>query len=267
MHKRIVFVCALAMALLLANCGGGEQQTNLPPAPAAGGGAAGGGTFDQSKATASVAGKIMFEGTAPANQKIQMSADPFCASHSKSPMTEDYRVNADGTLGNVIVYVKSGIEGMTFKAPTEPVVIDQVECHYVPHVFTMMVKQPLKIKNSDSTLHNIHAWAEKNTPFNIGQPVQNMETQKTFDKEEMPLPIRCDVHKWMGAFVGVFTHPFHTVAKDGGTFELMLPAGKYEIVAWHEKLGTQTQTVEVKDNEKKELNFTFKADAAAKTDN
>jgi hypothetical protein len=88
-----------------------------------------------------------------------------------------------------------------------------------------------------------------------------MKTTKTFDKEEVPLPIRCDVHKWMGAFVGVFNHPFHTVSKQGGSFDLKLPAGKYEIVAWHEKYGTQTQTIELADNQQANLNFTFKADS------
>jgi hypothetical protein len=93
-----------------------------------------------------------------------------------------------------------------------------------------------------------------------------METTKTFDKAELPLPIRCDVHKWMGAFVGVFPHPFHTVSKGAGAYELKLPAGSYEIEAWHEKYGTQTQMVQVNDNQKLDLNFTFKADAAKTSD-
>jgi hypothetical protein len=258
MPKRLFFVWSSIFALALAAaCGGGgdEATTGLPPAPTPTTGAGG---FDMSKATATVSGKMVFEGTPPAAQRIQMSADPFCAMHSKDAMTEEVVVS-DGGLENVIVYVKSGIEGMTFSKPAQPVVIDQQGCRYHPHVFTMMTNQPLEIRNSDSTLHNIHAWAEKNTPFNIGQPVKDMKTVKTFDKEEMPLPIRCDVHRWMGAFVGVFSHPFHTVSKQGGTYELKLPPGKYEIVAWHEKYGTQTQTLEVKDNEKKDLSFTFKA--------
>lgn len=255
MHKRLLIVCCSMLVLTLAACGGGEDKSSLPPPPS--GGAAGGGGFDMSKATAGVGGKIAFEGTPPPNQKIQMSADPFCASHNTNAMTEEVIVS-NGGLQNVIVYVKSGAEGMTFLPPTEKIQIDQRNCRYTPHVFTMQVNQPLEIKNSDSTLHNIHAWAEKNTPFNLSQAVQNMTTQRKFAKEEMPLSIKCDVHKWMGAWVGVFTHPFHTVSKEGGSFELKLPPGKYEIVAWHEKFGTHSQTVEVKDNEKKELNFTFK---------
>jgi hypothetical protein len=118
----------------------------------------------------------------------------------------------------------------------------------------------LKVKNSDMTLHNIHAWAEKNPQFNVGQPVQNMVNETKFSNPEVPLPIRCDVYKWMGAFIGVFDHPFSTVSKQGGAFELpKLPPGNYEITAWHEKYGKKTMMVEVKDNDKKDVNFSFSA--------
>lgn len=260
MFRRTLFGCASMLLLMsVAGCGGGEQKPQLPPVSGGGGTASTAPAVDKSKWTADISGKVIFEGTAPKPQRIQMSADPFCASNVKpqEAMTEEAVVNADGTLQNVIVYIKSGIQG-SFPTPSEPVVIDQKDCRYHPHVFTLMVNQPFKIKNSDSTLHNIHAWAVTNTPFNIGQPVQNMETTKMFDKTEMPLPIRCDVHKWMSAFVGVFNHPFHTVTRDSGTYDLKLPPGKYEVVAWHEKFGIQTQTVEVAADEKKEVNFTFK---------
>lgn len=257
MHNRLLFVCSSILVLALAvSCGGGgDQTTNLPPAP---GGAPAGGPAAPA-ATATVSGKIAFEGTAPPNEKIQMSADPYCQQHNPNAVAETVKVS-DGGLENVIVFVKNA-PAATYPSPTEPVIIDQHDCHYIPHVFTMQINQPLKIKNSDATLHNIHAWAEKNTPFNIGQPVQNMETQKTFTTEEVPLPIRCDVHKWMGAFVGVFPHPYHTVSMGGGSYDLKVPAGNYEIVAWHEKYGQQSQMVTVAENGKAELNFTFKSDA------
>jgi plastocyanin len=259
MHKRMLFVCSLLVLLLAANCGGGETTSDLPPAPVGG---AAGPVFDMATATAGVTGKIVFDGAAPAPARIQMSADPYCASHSTNAVSEEVVVN-DGGLDNVIVYVKSGVPAGNFPTPTETVTIDQKDCHYTPHVLTMQVNQPLKIRNSDATLHNIHAWAEKNTPFNEGQAVQGMESSKTFTVEEMPLPIRCDVHKWMGAFVGVFSHPFHTVSKGGGAYSLKLPAGSYEVVAWHEKYGEQTQTVQVADNEQKvDINFTFKPEGS-----
>jgi hypothetical protein len=261
MYKRLPLICAsLLVVALVAGCGGGGGETNAPPPPAGGGGPAGGNAFDMSKATATVSGKIGFEGTAPPNDKIQMSADPYCQQHAaQNPTTETVLVS-DGGLQNVIVFVSSGLPaGTTYATPSMPVEINQENCHYIPHVFTMMTNQPLKVKNSDSTLHNIHAWAEKNPQFNVGQPVKDMVSQTKFANPEVPLPVRCDVHKWMGAFIGVFDHPFHTVSKMGGTFELKLPPGNYEITAWHEKFGKKTMMVMVADNDKKEVNFSFNA--------
>jgi hypothetical protein len=252
MRKRTVLVCSLALAFLLGACGGGGEKSGAPPAAPGGGAAA----PTAPAATATVAGKIAFEGAVPAPKKIQMAADPFCQSHSQNAVSEEVKVS-EGGLENVIVYVSSPVNG-TFPTPTAAVEIDQQNCHYIPHVLTMQVNQPMKIKNSDDTLHNLHAWAEVNTGFNEGQPVKGMVAEKTFTKAEMPLPIRCDVHKWMGAFVGVFTHPYHTVSKAGGNYEIKLAPGTYEITAWHELYGTQKQTIEVKDGAKTDLNFTFK---------
>jgi hypothetical protein len=260
MPKRVLFFCALlSVAVLVAACGGGgTNETAVPPADKNAPG--GPNTFDMSKATGTVTGKISFEGTPPPNDKIQMSSDPYCQMHAADyPTAETVKVS-DGGLENVIIYVSSGLpSGVTYATPTTPVEIDQQNCHYIPHAFTMMTNQPLKVKNNDMTLHNIHAWAEKNPQFNVAQPVKGLVSDTKFANPEVPLPIRCDVHKWMGAFVGVFDHPFHTVSKQGGTFELKLPPGNYEITTWHEKYGPKKMMVEVKDNDKKEVNFSYSA--------
>jgi hypothetical protein len=260
MHKRTLILCGLLLtASLVAACGGGGTTDTTPPPPPGGAPA-----VEAPKATATVTGKISFEGTPPPNEKVQMSADPYCQQKAAAyPTLETVQVS-DGGLENVIVYVSSGLPaGTKFPTKTEPVEIDQLNCHYIPHVFTLMTNQPVKIKNSDMTLHNIHAWAEKNPQFNVGQAVAGMVAETKFANPEIPLPIRCDVHKWMGAFVGVFDHPFHTVSKQAGKFELMLPAGNYEITAWHEKFGKKTMMVQVADNDKKEANFGFNANDKA----
>jgi hypothetical protein len=258
MHKRVLFVLSSILVLALAvSCGGGEPKNELPPGGPGAGAAPGGAAAPN--ATATVSGKITFEGTPPPNEKIQMSSDPYCAQRGgTNPTLETVKVS-DGGLENVIVYI-SNPPNASYPAPTAAVEINQENCHYIPHVFTMQTNQPLKIKNSDMTLHNIHAWAEKNPQYNVGQPVKDMVNETKFANEEVPLPVKCDVHKWMGAFIGVFHHPYHTVSKGGGSYDLKVPPGKYEVVAWHEKYGKQTQMVEVMDNGKAELNFTFKAD-------
>jgi hypothetical protein len=165
----------------------------------------------------------------------------------------------DGGLADVLVYVKSGISG-TYPPPTEPAVLDQKGCDYTPHMLAMRAGQPLKIRNSDDTLHNIHPRPTVNTEFNIGQPRQGMESTKQFDKPEVMIPVGCDVHPWMRAYISVLAHPFYSISKEDGTFEITgLPAGEYEIEAYHGKLKAQTQKISVKDGEAAKLNFTFKS--------
>jgi plastocyanin len=255
MRKLSLLVCSLVL-LSLAACGG-NSSTDIPPIPGGTSPSAGG---DAAPATtASIMGKISFEGDVPKPVKIQTSADPNC---KKELLSEDTLVK-DGGLQNVIVYVSGGdLAGKTYAPPTAPVEINQQDCHYIPHALIVQVGQELAIKNSDMTLHNIHAFAEVNTGFNNAQAVQGMVTKHTFDKKEILLPVKCDVHRWMGAFIAVVDNPFATVSGEGGTYELKLPAGKFEITAIHEKYGKQTAMVEVKDNDKTPINFKFKASDA-----
>jgi hypothetical protein len=178
----------------------------------------------------------------------------------KEPVFAEEVLVENGSLQNVFVYVKEGLEKYSFTPPAEPATIDQKGCHYTPHVGGMMVNQKLLIINSDPTLHNIHCWAEKNPQFNVGQPVKDMKTEKTFTTPEVLIHFRCDVHKWMSSYLGVLPHPYYGVTGKDGAYSLKnLPPGEYVIEAWHEKYGTQTQKVTVADKESKEISFSFKA--------
>src|SRR5262245_21649822 len=169
MYKRTLMICTLLLAVsLVAACKGGESDDIT--LPAGGGATSSGPTWDPSKATATVNGKISFEGTPPPNEKVQMSSDPYCQQKAADYQTLETVKVSDGGLENVIVFVSSGLPtGVSYATPTTPVEIDQHNCHYTPHVFTLMTNQPVKIKNSDMTLHNIHVWGEKNPTFNVGQ--------------------------------------------------------------------------------------------------
>lgn len=195
-----------------------------------------------------VSGKVNFTGTPPEPQTISMDADPTCLGlHEGQVYTEEVLVNDNGTLKNVFVYVKEGLQG-DYPPPSEPVVLDQKGCWYSPHVFGIQVNQPLQIINSDPTLHNVHAMAEKSRSFNLGMPIQGMKFTKKFDQPEVMVTFKCDVHPWMRAYAGVLPHPFYSVTGDDGAYEIKeLPAGTYVLEAWHEKYGTQTQEVTVTD--------------------
>lgn len=216
----------------------------------------------QAADSASISGKITFDGTPPKQKKIKTDADPKCSEmHADSPLlTEEVVVNSDGTLRNVFVYIKSGLAGKTYEPPKTPVVLHQEGCQYVPHVFGMMARQPLKVVNDDETLHNIHAMpqAEGNKEFNQGQPNKGMEMTRTFASPEIMVHFKCDVHPWMSAYVGVMSNPFYSVTGDNGTFSLKgLPAGEYDVAAWHEKYGEQVQKIKVGDGEAKTIDFKF----------
>ena len=208
---------------------------------------------------ATITGTVKFAGAAPAMPAIQMAADPYCQSqHSTPAKDEEVVVDANGDLANVFVYVKN-VPG-SYPPPATPVVLDQHGCQYHPHAVALQVGQPLQIKNSDATLHNIHAMPTVNSQFNEGQPVQGMVSTKKFDKAEItPFRVKCDVHGWMKAFMAVMPNPFYAVSADNGTYTISgLPPGTYTIVAWHEKYGQQEQQITVAPKESKAVAFTFK---------
>ena len=210
---------------------------------------------------ANISGKIKFAGTAPKVKVISVTSDAYCSKqHDKAQIKgEEVVVNPNKTLSNVLVYVKKGLEGRSFAAPKESAVLNQRGCWYEPHVIAVMVAQPLIVRNSDDTLHNIHAVPKINQGFNFAQPTKGMESTKIFDKEEVMIPVKCDVHSWMGGYIGVISNPYFMVTGKDGSFSLKnLPPGQYEIEAWHEKFGVQTQSVTVAAKESKTLNFTFK---------
>ena len=207
-----------------------------------------------------VAGKVNFKGAAPAPAMIKMNADPKCVKiHAgKDVSSQQVVVNPNKTLQWVFVYVKKGLEGKKFPAPTAKATIDQQGCTYHPHVFGVMVNQPIEILNSDPTLHNIHALPKNNPQFNIAQPKKGMKMTKSFAKPETMVKVKCEVHNWMACYVGVLEHPFFGVTNDKGSFEIKnLPAGDYELEAWHEKYGTQTMKVTVGAADTKIVDFTF----------
>jgi plastocyanin len=157
------------------------------------------------------------------------------------------------------VYVKDGLGDLKFPVPTTPAVLDQQGCWYEPRVFGIQVGQPLNIVNSDETLHNVHAVPMANREFNRGQGLKGLKFTTTFTTPEVMVPFKCDVHKWMNAWIGVVPHPFYATSGSGGSFSIKgLPPGTYTIEAWHEKLGTMTQTVTVGAKETKPITFNFK---------
>lgn len=209
-------------------------------------------------ADGTITGNIKFEGKSPTMKKIKMGADPICsAKHSDAPTAEWLLLGENGELMNVFVYIKEGVTG-NFPTPSEPVVIDQNGCLYKPHVIGVQTGQSIDILNSDGTLHNIHAKPKINREFNKAQPKFKKKLTVSFDKVEIMVPLKCDVHPWMGAWIGVLDHPFFAVTGENGSFTISgLEAGTYTVEAWHERLGKQTATVTIKADESASTDFIF----------
>ena len=218
-------------------------------------------------AASSITGTVTFAGTAPTLKPVAMDADPACAKKHTTPQASEILVLGSGnTMGNILVWVSKGVPaGKTYPPPATPVTLDQKGCMYVPHVQGIMVGQAYKILNSDGILHNVHALPKINPAFNKPMPAGVKEASATFAKAEPVFTIKCDVHPWMQAYVGVFTNPFFTVTGTDGKFTISgLDPGTYEITAWHERLGSQTATVTVGANETKSSNFKFSSTPAPK---
>jgi plastocyanin len=204
-------------------------------------------------------GKALFQGEAPRRRKVDMGSDPAChALHSEALRDESMIVGEKGELANVFVWVSKGLEGKSFPVPAEPAVLDQKGCCYQPHVLGMRVGQKLVVRNSDPVTHNVHSFAKKNKAFNQSQQSGGKDLEHVFEKEEVLMQIKCDIHGWMSTYVGVVEHPFFAVTGADGGFRLEgLPPGEYTLSARHEVLGTQKATVTVTAGGAIESTFTF----------
>jgi plastocyanin len=245
-----------ASAFLLIGCGGSPTQSARQeevPAPAPAAAPAGEGV---------ITGRVIFAGAKPVMKPLtSMDANPQCLNQhgGKPPLSEEVVVNADGTLKNVFLYVKSGLPEQSWPVPPARAHLDQVKCIYTPHVLGLMVGQELEITNSDPVNHNIHPIPMENREWNESQPPQGDAKIKTFAKPELKIPFKCNVHPWMRAYVHVVPHPFFAVTGDDGKFEIKgLPPGEYVIEAVHEKYPPQEIKVKVEGATPAVADFTFK---------
>lgn len=199
---------------------------------------------------AEVTGKVTLKGTPPpANVIAAVKADANCGKVAAGDAkTRTYVVGADGALANTVVYIKKGLEGKTFTAPSTKVEIDQKGCMYYPYVSAVMVNQKFDLKNSDPFMHNINATPKVNKGFNFAQATLGQVNEKVFDKAELGIRFACNVHPWMIAYVNVMENPFFVVTDEKGSFSIKgdLPDGKYTLEAYHQKAGAVTQEIEVK---------------------
>lgn len=242
----------LIAVLLLAACRGeddmllaGDAETSVY----SGGGAAGYSLTGPGKG--GIAGRVVFRGTPYARRRLDLTTeDGFCVgARPAGLLSEDFMVGADGALQGVIVYVKKGAETIKVPVPAEPVVLDQLNCQYIPHVAVVQTGQTLVLKSSDNTNHNVHGAPGANNEFNIPMSKPGQLT-RVLTKTEVAKRIYCDVHGWMESWLAVLPHSFHAITGEDGTFRIEeVPEGTCLLAAWHEELGERTFEVTVKAGE------------------
>jgi plastocyanin len=208
--------------------------------------------------SATLSGKVTFEGTPKKYKPIDMSAEPNCAKfYTTSPMPEASVTGAGSTLQNVIVYISAG-------APDEnsssgPIAkLSQRGCRYNPHVVTVEVNQEVWVQNDDTVTHSVHPMAKTNAEWNRSQPPGTPPVVIRYTQPEF-IKVKCELHPWMRGVLAVFKNSHHSVTDSNGAFSLPnLPPGKYTVTAWHELYGEQSKEITVAAGENKPLDFVFK---------
>jgi plastocyanin len=267
-----LLVCLPLWGALLVSAGCKRSETNASTGISP---AAQGPVTQIDPATAgSVEGTVHLIGKAPERIEIDMAQDPACAmSPYGKNLTEGIVSQKDGAvsqkngampgkLANVYVYVKDGLGNKVYAAPSAPAVLDQKGCRYVPHVLAAMVGQPIEFRNSDPTMHNVHMQPTVggNQQFDISQPPNGGTTQHAFAKPELMIPVRCNNHPWMEAFLNIAPNPFFAVSGEDGHFVIHgLPPGTYTLEAVQEQLDPQQATVTVTTHGTAAADFSFKS--------
>jgi len=239
---------------LLAGCSK-KEESQPAAAPEAAQPAAPAATPIDAATAASISGTVKLDGAAPKPAKIDMSQDAAC----KGTNMAETIVDDGGNLANVFVYVKDGLGNRTFDVPTTSATIDQQGCKYHPHVLGVMAGQNIEIKNDDQTTHNIHPTPQENREWNESQPPNAAPITKSFAREEIMLPVKCNQHPWMRMYINVVKSPFYAVTGPDGKYEIKgLPPGDYTIAFVQEKLGEQTQKVTLAAKDSKTVDQAFK---------
>jgi plastocyanin len=260
--KHIWIGLGLAGVLTFAGCGGSqpEKKAETPAASTASGPA----LAPDLANGATITGKVILDGPKPVMKPLDMSANPVCMrAHASSPqLSEEVVVNPNGTLKYAFVWIKdgAGVTDKRWQVPAAAVSIDQAGCMYQPHMIGVMAGQKIDIKNSDPTNHNIHPMPVTNQEWNESQPPGGQDIIQSFPRQEVMIPLHCNIHPWMKAYVGVVAHPFFAVTGDDGTYTIKgVPAGTYTLEVWQERYKTIDVPVTVAPKDTKTVDLTFKS--------
>lgn len=208
----------------------------------------------------SIGGLLRYAGPRPRPKPVDMSNEPACVSANHGKVYDDSVViGPHNRVGNAFVYIEKGLEGKSFAPAQGPVTIDQKGCWFRPHVLGMQTGQTVQIVNSDAVTHNIHPMPQLNHEWNHSQGAGDPPMSHKFTRAEVMIPVKCNIHSWMHAYIGVLDHPYFAVTGEDGKFVIPnLPPGTYTLAVWTQTLGTEQQTITVSPGGSAKADFTFR---------
>lgn len=248
-EKRTVCAVILAALVVLVACGGdGPPEQTAPPTP-----------LDLST-VGTIDVTVSYAGPVPPLRQVNMASTPACAAAHKDPVYDDRLLVQNGRLANAFVWIRRGLEDRVFARPTDPVVMDQRGCLYVPRVAGVILGQPVRFVNSDSESHNVHGKPKVARGWNFMMSRRASTRTIYVSKPEVAISVGCDVHPWMQAYIAVVEHPYFAVTPAEGRVSLrQVPPGDYELAVWHERLGTKERAVTLAPKGTASVRFDFQA--------
>ena len=248
----VLLLPLMAAAIFAAACHRAPSQARLRRGPA---------TPLDPQTVGVITGSVRFRGLPPPMPVLDMSGSPGCRPAGAPPVHDPaVVVNRNGTLRWAFVYISKGLKGWVFDPPSRPADLVQQGCQFRPHVLGLMAGQPLRVMTRDRVPHNVHAAPRHNPPWNISMLPGAAPVLEYFNHPEVMIPVECNVHSWMHAFIGVVNNPYFAVTGRRGGFQLRnVPPGHYTLAVWQQRYGFRRQEVDVLPRQHVRVVFTYHA--------